>query len=385
MALTIPSIDFGRFHEQLFQRQQTRVESPLVGDLQPLAFCLPNNQAVTYRLVNGVVGIEMSLANDAVTVIEMNDAAFAAFASEYLTAPGLQIQQMISFRRGDYGQFDAWEPVLRSLYSQRPIYDPNQVPTDVLDTAFIWGSSSTVEIADFLHAFGFAVVRNVFSPAEVDAFDREIDRLTALASPSDGQSWWVQGAAGDDRVCQLHYTSLLSELFAGLESDDRMQSLVNEVDQSFVPHPEIGNGHFAVVKNPGVTGGLTDLPWHVDCGLGGHPVLCPSLHIGVQIRAMNEHSGEMKFLAGSHLACVPRPTKDQLSSLPVVTVHAEPGDITLHFPDALHAAPPPNGSGEGRRTLYLSYGRPELSTVFGYKQGYDQMLFKGDGHVEFNY
>lgn len=385
MALTVPTIEFGQFHEQLFLKGQLRVTSSLIGPLQPIAFQLPNNQAVTYRVVNGVLGMEMSVASDASTVIEMNEAAFAAFASEYLTAPGLQIQQMIRFQKGEYAQFDAWEPVLRSLYSDRPIYEPQSVPTDVLSTEFVWGKSSAVEIADFLQAFGFAVVRKVFSASETETFDREIDRLVTEASSEDGQSWWVQGQDGVDRVCQLHYTSLSSDLFAGLETDQRLQALVQEVDPSLIAHPEIGNGHFAVLKNPGVSGGLTDLPWHVDCGLGGHPVLCPSLHIGIQVRAMNDQSGEMKFLAGSHLACVPRPTNSHLATLPVVTVHAEPGDITLHFPDALHAAPPPLGNGEGRRTLYLSYGRPELSSVFGFKQGYDQMLFQGDGHVEFNY
>jgi hypothetical protein len=34
-----------------------------------------------------------------------------------------------------------------------------------------------------------------------------------------------------------------------------------------------------------VATGLSDLPWHRDCGLGGHPVTCPTLNVGIQLDA----------------------------------------------------------------------------------------------------
>jgi ectoine hydroxylase-related dioxygenase (phytanoyl-CoA dioxygenase family) len=193
----------------------------------------------------------------------------------------------------------------------------------------------------------------------------------------------VTGPDGDEHACQLHYTSLNSELIANLEGDPRITELVASVDRSLVAHPTIGNGHFAVLKNPGVAGGLTDLAWHVDCGLGGHPILCPSLHIGIQVREMTVESGPMMFLAGSHHSTSVRPTPDQERTWPVVRVTAKPGDITLHSPDAVHAAPPPTGSVEGRRTLYMAFGRPELAEIFGFKEGYDHLIFPKEGHVEF--
>ena len=42
-----------------------------------------------------------------------------------------------------------------------------------------------------------------------------------------------------------------------------------------------------MITNPGATEGLSDLPWHVDCGLGGHPVLCPTVNLGIQLDAAN--------------------------------------------------------------------------------------------------
>lgn len=33
------------------------------------------------------------------------------------------------------------------------------------------------------------------------------------------------------------------------------------------------------------------------------------------------------------------------------------GDVTVHVRHVVHAAPPPAGTGTGRRTLYLGFGR----------------------------
>ena len=384
MALVVPRVDFTDFHSSLADAARTPVSSQWVGRPRPLAFRLPDGRGVTYRFADGVVTFEMSVADDAATIIELDEAAFAAFATEYLTAPGLQIQQMVHYAAGGFEAFDAWEPLLRHLYAGRPVYDPAALDGVDLTVEFEWGVDSLDDISAYFRLTGFAVVRKVFSPDEAAALDVELDRLAAVADPNDGDSWWVTGADGEDRVCQLHYTSLGSTLIESLESDPRVRALVDCTGDGYVPHPTTGNGHFAVLKNPGVTGGLTDLAWHVDCGLGGHPVTCPSMHLGVQVRAMSAETGEMCFLAGSHLTSARRPTASEEASWPVVRVNAEPGDVTLHSPDSMHAAPPPSGESEGRRTIYLSFGAPDLNRIFGFKDGYDRMLFKGDGRVEFD-
>ena len=379
MAFTFPSIDFDEFHRGLSHLV------PIGGDIDPtlgpLAFVLPGDRAVTHRIVDGCVDWESGCAADATTVIEIDAASFGAFALEYLTAPALMIQGRITITTGDFGQFDRWEPLLRLLYVGRPPYDPSAIDRTDLDRDFVWDVDDIDKISDFYRRNGFAVIRDVFTAEEIAALDAELDRLASDATVEDDSSWWTTTPDGEERVCQLHYTSLASPTIDHLEHDVRIAELVAAVDPSFVAHPSIGNGHFAVLKNPGASGGLTDLAWHVDCGLGGHPILCPSLHIGVQVREMTAASGPMMFLAGSHRTSPVRPSAEDADRWPIVTVSARPGDVTLHSPDAVHAAPPPTGASEGRRTIYLSFGRPDMAEVFGFKEGYDHLVLPNDGRI----
>lgn len=384
MLLAAPDVDFAEMHARLAARPRTAVTGPLPARLEPLALRLPDGRAVTYRVVDRVVTFDLAVAPDAATIVELDERAFAAFAAEHLTAPGLHIQRRVRYAAGGYEAFDAWEPLLRNLYTGRPVYDPAACADVDLAREFVWGVDPLDDIAAYFRRTGFAVVRRVFGADEAAALDAELDRLAAAADATDGDSWWVTGADGVDRVCQLHYTSLSSARIAALEADDRVRALVACTGDGFVAHPTNGNGHFAVLKNPGASGGLTDLPWHVDCGLGGHPVLCPSMHLGLHVRPMDASTGDLRFVAGSHLASTRRPGPAEERTWPIARVVAEPGDVTLHAPDVVHAAPPPEGDGPGRRTIYLSFGPPRLNEVFGHKEGYDQMLFRGDGHVAFD-
>jgi ectoine hydroxylase-related dioxygenase (phytanoyl-CoA dioxygenase family) len=131
-----------------------------------------------------------------------------------------------------------------------------------------------------------------------------------------------------------------------------------------------------------VVEGLADLPWHRDCGLGGHPVLCPALNIGIQLDRADAENGQLHFLAGSHRSsgAPPAPGDD---SLPVLAVETAPGDVTVHFGHVLHAAPPPTSPTAGRRALYVGFVPPALFDVIGPRQGYNDVLFteQPDGHV----
>jgi len=164
------------------------------------------------------------LADDAGTVIAIDAFSFGAFAMEYLTAPALQIQQRIQFETGTYGDFDVWEPLLRLLYTGRPLYEPSAINRTNLDRVFHWGTDSLAEIGSFYNEHGFAVVRGVFSANEAASFDVEIDRLAAEATADDGDSWWVTSEGGEEHVCQLHYTSLASPLIDQLEHDARIKA-----------------------------------------------------------------------------------------------------------------------------------------------------------------
>jgi hypothetical protein len=115
------------------------------------------------------------------------------------------------------------------------------------------------------------------------------------------------------------------------------------------------DGVSVVIKNPGVVQGLSDLPWHRDCGLGGHPFVCPELNIGIQLDAASAETGQLHMLAGSHVGTAHMPRPDELDQLPIVAIDTEPGDVTLHYGHAFHAAPPPTGHGPMRRAMYWMY------------------------------
>lgn len=305
-----------------------------------------------------------------------DDRAFSDFFHELRTVPGAQMAGTIRYRRGSYEHFDNWEPALRALYQGRPVYDPTLVDTDRIHQSFTHGDDSPATIGAFVREFGFAVVKGVLSRDETTAIDTAIARLARRATPDTPGSWWTVTPDGEQRPYQLRYTTLLAPEIAWIDTDPRLTDLVTNSIPDLEPTRDRENGHFAILKLPGANQGLTDLPWHTDCGLGGHTLLCPGVHIGIQLTASNRQTGAFQVLAGSHDSSVRRV---QMADWPTVTVDTEPGDVTIHVPHALHAAPPPTGPGAGRRTLYVGYARPEALEIVEAGQSFDDLVIDSSG------
>jgi hypothetical protein len=152
-------------------------------------------------------------------------------------------------------------------------------------------------------------------------------------------------------LCRLIYLGLVEPGIAALSDDPRLHRLMALAGERLRPACDRSDGHSVVIKNAGVVEGLSDLPWHRDCGLGGHPVTCPALNIGVQLDAATAETGRLHFVPGSwRVSC----HRGDLACARTVAVDTEPGDVTVHLGDVMHAAPPPTGSGPGRRALYVS-------------------------------
>ena len=97
----------------------------------------------------------------------------------------------------------------------------------------------------------------------------------------------------------------------------------------------------AFIKNSNVVQGLGDLQWHQDDGLGGHPIMCPLMQVGVQLDPANAENGQLWVLAGSqHYTNHPMAWGDE-DGAPVVRLVTEPGDVTVHYGDIFHTTPPP--------------------------------------------
>ena len=390
MALThlstlFPAVDFVDAHRRLaVDDDRRRAAGAGTVGLGPIALA-SGVAAVTIRPGTSVEIVD-GVDDDATCVVVFADAsAFSDFHNELRSVPGVQLSGGITYERGGYGEFDGWEPALRALYQGRPVYDPADHDGALAARSFVHGVDPVEVVGAHVRAHGFAVVRNVFSADEIAALDGAVTRLEQESTPDTPATWWTTDANGAARPCQIHYVTQRAPEMAWIESDARMTALVEASSPGLVPHPDRGNGVFAVLKHPGANGGMTDLPWHIDCGLGGHTLLCPGIHIGVQFTASNPAVGAFAVLAGSHESSVRRAEVDE-STWPVVVADTRPGDVTIHFTHAFHAAPPPTGDGPGRRTLYLGYGRPDAYDAIGAGRSFDDLLSAtaDDGFVSFD-
>jgi len=350
--------------------------------LEPLALCV-GDRSVT--IVPGEpVTIVDGIAEGATCVVTFVDAAaFSDFFNELRTVPGAHLAGATRLERGDFGMFHGWEPALRALYQGRPVYDPATVDWDRIDTVFT-AEDDPAAVGAFVREYGFAVVRSVFDADEIAAIDTAIARLAAESTPETFGTWWTVGSDGEPLVCQMKYTTMRAPEIAWIDTDERMTRLVEATYPGLESHPDRESGTFAVLKQAGATEGLTNLPWHIDCGLGGHTLMCPGLHIGIQLTASNERLGAFRVLPGSHESSVR--WAGEIDGWRTVTVATEPGDITVHVPHALHAAPPPTADGPARRTLYLGFGRPEALELIGPGRAFDDLMSTtaDDGFVRFD-
>jgi hypothetical protein len=387
-VLTFPAIDFTDFHEQHLPpllADHGPLAAADIADVAPLALRLPDGRAYTYTPSRDGVTVTAG-DTGAETVAELEPEAFSDFAHELRTTYGLLYAGMVQFPRGDFTGLERWEPALRALYHGRPIYDDAAAAAvregGPLDRAFTLDDGDDA-LSEFLHRTGFLHVRGVLGPNEVEAIREEVERLRAGATPDDRRSWWATDDSGQEVCCRLLYTSLSSAPIGALADDDRFRRIGALQGEHLEPELDLLDGISVVIKNPAVVEGLSDLPWHRDCGLGGHPVLCPTVAIGVQLDEANAENGQLVMLAGSWRYSSHQLRRSDEERWPIVALDTEPGDVTVHFGHVLHAAPPPTAPDAGRRAMYVTFTRPESMEYIGPMHGYnDVLLAHGDGRVQ---
>jgi hypothetical protein len=383
MSFRFDPIDFDEFHigelpARLAAGNGAIAERDVRG-VGPIAFRLPDGRAYTYVPIGGTVDVRAG-DTDAETVVELDEATWSNFAYELQTCFGLLYAGALKFPRGGFEGLLRWEPAIRSMFDGRPLYDPDAVAGIDVHRTFTLDDSDA-ELRTYLDEAGFLHVRGVFTEAEVDGLRAEVERLAAVAAPDDGRSWWATRADGTPVCCRLIYLPSASEQIGALGDDTRMRRIAGLVGEPLEPTIDCLDGFSVVMKHPEVVEGLSDLPWHRDCGLGGHPVICPSIQIGIQLDAASAESGQLHMLAGSHRCSSHQLDPADESELPAVAVDTRPGDVTVHYGHLLHAAPPPTGDGPGRRALYVSYVRPATIEYIGPGHGYNDVLFERDGSV----
>jgi hypothetical protein len=182
----------------------------------------------------------------------------------------------------------------------------------------------------------------------------EIDRLAELARPGDDQSWWVTTEDGTSAVCRLVYATLRSSLLASIESDPRVRRLGTLLDPTLDIAPDRMEGTAVLIKVPGRTSGLSNIPWHQDCGTGGHAIFCPAVAVGIQLTGSSAATGNLQVVPGSHGQALRYRWQERPDEVPVVSIDTQPGDVTVHIQDVMHASPRPTGAGH-RRTMYVTH------------------------------
>lgn len=334
---------------------------------------------ITFRLPDGTQhrfgdGVET-------TLVEMSAEAWDDFREERRTAFGLLYAGMVRFERGRFEDLADWEIELRSEWQGRPVYDDAAIAAVAgldLHRTFTLDDEDGAMRA-FFQAAGFVHVRGVFDAAEIEAMRAEVERLKALAAPDDGRSWWARTRAGEQVCCRLIYLAQRSDSLAEVPYDGRLARLAALSGEDLRPADDRIDGLSVVIKNPDVVEGLSDLPWHQDCGLGGHPVLCPGVNIGIQLDEANEANGQLRILAGSHHHCIPPAGPGREEDLPVVRVDTQPGDVTMHFGHVSHAAPPPTDPAAGRRAMYVTFVPHRLFDVIPAGKGYNDVVLQTPG------
>jgi ectoine hydroxylase-related dioxygenase (phytanoyl-CoA dioxygenase family) len=362
-------VDFGSFHEAIddLLAEHASVVGRRPDDLRPLTISV-DGEAVTYRVVDGGVEVVEGEQAPATTVVLSPD-AFSDFVHQLRSAFGLGYAGAADVSGRPDGLM-RWEATLRAAWAGQDPALPDVEP-----------GAADAPLAEQLSTQGFALVREVFTPDEVAVLRAEVDRLTALARQDDQRSWWARDIEGDEVCCRLLYTEERSDVIPSIVGDGRLAELLAPVGEDVRLADDRFDGYSVVMKPPGIVEGLADLPWHRDCGLGGHSVMCPLFNVGIQLEAATEETGRLDFLPGSHASAWWPLGPADMDGRPTVSVDTRPGDVTVHYGHVLHRAGSPTGNG-GRRAMYATFVQQHAFDHVGPGQAINDVLFAtSDGGI----
>ena len=324
----------------------------------PVGFRLPAGE---FSLWPEAAGIAQRPGADGVgLLVELAEDALSDVVQDRQSPMGLAMTSRVKVLDGALNDWLSWEPVLRCLFEGRPVHEPGMVgfadddgaELD-LDRAFSPGDDPE-EMGTFLARAGFLHLRGVFDEAEMAALGADIDSGIAAAAPDDGRSWWAGDSDGTEQAVRVLFFHEQSEAMALLLDDARLRALPGLSGDGHLP----ANSAEGLVKPLGIVSGLSDLPWHKDCGQGLHSYNCNSLTIGISVTGADRVSGALGVIPGSHRANTTACMRDRLLDLAPRMLETATGDVTVHCSDTLHRAHPPLE--KPRKVVYASCRLPPL-------------------------
>ncbi len=368
--MTLAPADIRAVHTEVDEAVLAAAAADL-GPAGPLTFLLADT-ALTYRLEGGRI-VSDGVA-DGETVVRLDGKAWTDLAGQVRSFINLFLTKELVVERGTFEHLSDWYPALTYLHAGIPPYHPARADLAGRDPgASFTLDDSDEELRSQLTTMGFLHVRGVFSPEEMAAANAEVDRLAALARKGDETSWWATDESGAAVLCRLVYATQRSAHLLGIENDARMFRLGTLFDAALRPAPDRMEGTAVLLKVPGKSKGLSNIPWHQDCGMGGHAVFCPAVAVGIWLTGSDASTGNLHVVPGSHGQTLHYQWPQRLSGVPVVEVDTLPGDVTLHVQDVMHASPRPTGDG-GRRTMYVTHYPPKMWDHVGPGQAYNDIV-----------
>jgi len=386
-----PAVDFEGYHAtELPQRLGSLGANAALGarGLDSLALRIAEtDEAWTY--LPSAERLDLRRGDEgAATVVRIPRKAWEGLVHDLESPSALLYHGQVERVRGDAMQFVRWEAALRALYTGRPVYDESRLDLRdrhgaPLDPAHgFHADDDPDEMAHFLREVGYLWIRALFDADEVAAFRAAGAELSDEARPGDQKSWWGQREDGSEVLCRVLNGGTKAAL-RGLPTDPRILKLVELADHRMVPSAaDAQDGVTMLWKNPGVAEGLSDLPWHRDCGMGGHASMCPTLVGSLFLESNTNEAGALRFLPGSWKASYRFADATDDDAAEGLLLPARPGDLTLHYGDGWHAAPPPTSSeGPFRSCILVGFRREGAANHRGERHYNDVLLGAEDGQI----
>ena len=200
------------------------------------------------------------------------------------------------------------------------------------------------QVAHF-ETFGFLVLRDVFTPEEMDTIERECNEIMKEVrggAPFDG----TERQAVQPFFERRPFTNTLMD-------DDRIYSIAEDLlGPDFVLDQSEGNLH------------VGDTEWHGGTSWG----ILPWIKIGFHLEPLTRDTGCLRVIPGSHLigeTDLYAPLTGRMeagevfgmpqSEIPCVALECEPGDLIVFTENALHAS---FGGRPGRHQHAISFFNP---------------------------
>jgi hypothetical protein len=352
-----------------------RIDEHAAGIIPALAFIRPRpleieveGEAWSLTADDGQVAVTRGPMPDAKARVQLGREQLTDLVDDQQTVMSLWASGALDQRAGTVGHLLDWWLVLRAALDGTPIYTPGSLafhdadgrPLDL--TRSFRADDDRAEMRQFLETAGFLHIEGLFDEAEMDAVSADMDRAAPTYVEGDGRSWWARTADGDTRLVRMQGFDRESDGARSITEDARFLELASIAGAGHRFGTKRANNKIEALFKPiGVTEGISDIPWHKDCGIGRHSYDCCGLTVGISVTGADEVSGQLWVIAGSHRALVWSGIRQPDLDLPEIPLPTRTGDVTLHLSCTMHMAQPPVE--RERRVMYSGFGLPPLATT----------------------